>query len=223
MKDTPSARNRFIYYPDHLVRLPGPGPGRTVWTELWSLCSEPIWEGRWKAMLEPGRESRPATVEDESIGAFLERRFGGPQLGDNVVSALLHGIYAGDIYKLSAKSLLFNKLWKWELEHGSVMHGAAKLLDSKRNNQRLAMDQPVDDPQSSDLDEAKEYAKGVSIYTFYKGISSLSMALEKNLRRNRNVQFKLNTKADKVTYDGENKKIKVPTRTPFSSYTFSYS
>lgn len=43
--------------------------------------------------------------EDESVSRFISRRFN-PQVADNLVSAVMHGIYAGDIDKLSAQTLL---------------------------------------------------------------------------------------------------------------------
>lgn len=43
--------------------------------------------------------------KDESIADFISRRFT-PEVADNLVSAGMHGIYAGDIDKLSAQALI---------------------------------------------------------------------------------------------------------------------
>jgi oxygen-dependent protoporphyrinogen oxidase len=56
---------------------------------------------------------------DESVGAFFRRRFG-PDTVDLIAQPLLGGIHAGDIERLSMRSL-FPRLLDLEREHGSVM------------------------------------------------------------------------------------------------------
>ena len=41
--------------------------------------------------------------EDESVGAFVTRRFG-PEAAERLVGPLLGGIYAGDVSQLSVRS-----------------------------------------------------------------------------------------------------------------------
>ena len=98
-KNSIAAQNRFIYYPDHLVRMPGPG----------------------SSFLQTTKPQRPGHLQDESVGSFLTRRFGSA-LADNVVSAIFHGIYAGDIYKLSARAIV-PSLWATEIRNQSIIKG----------------------------------------------------------------------------------------------------
>src|SRR6266516_4077277 len=92
-----AVRNRYIYYPDHLVRMPGPVPGvgilRNLANNFSSLFTEPIFNGLFSGVLaEPSVDPRPSYVEDESVGTFITRRFRKP-VAENLVSAFLHGIY----------------------------------------------------------------------------------------------------------------------------------
>ena len=125
-KTTPAARNRFIYYPDHLVRLPN-FSDRTwpaIFENIRSLFQEPLWKGVVFGLLgEIVKPPRDADVQDESVGDFLSRRLG-PALTDNIVSAGMHGIYAGDIYKMSARTIM-PKLWNSEIR----TEGASMLMD----------------------------------------------------------------------------------------------
>lgn len=74
------------------------------------------------------RQIAEAGANDESVGAFLTRAFGNrgsvPGFLDydhdklrndepvhNLVSAMLHGIYGGDAWRLSARHTIFDRLW----------------------------------------------------------------------------------------------------------------
>ena len=57
-------------------------------------------------MRAPGR-----IPPDTSIGAYFERLTGGRQVSDNMLGALMHGIYGGDVWKLSIGSSPFRGLW----------------------------------------------------------------------------------------------------------------
>jgi protoporphyrinogen/coproporphyrinogen III oxidase len=54
---------------------------------------------------EPTKPGRDPGTKDESVGDFLTRRFGSA-VADNFASAVIHGIYAGDIYKLSVRTAM---------------------------------------------------------------------------------------------------------------------
>ena len=92
---------------------------------LWSIITEPVFEGLGLGALFEFQRPQRATwaqynnpeVDDESVASFLERRLGTPDVGNNIVSAVLHGIYAGDVNQLSARSLL-PKLWYGESKRG---------------------------------------------------------------------------------------------------------
>ncbi|EPE06771.1 protoporphyrinogen oxidase [Ophiostoma piceae UAMH 11346] len=57
-------------------------------------------------MRAPGR-----IPPDTSVGAYFERLTGGRQVSDNMLGALMHGIYGGDVWKLSIGSSPFRGLW----------------------------------------------------------------------------------------------------------------
>ncbi|KAJ5540838.1 hypothetical protein N7494_005914 [Penicillium frequentans] len=111
-KNSPAAANRFIYYPDHLVRLPSPRPGvsfaSNIKNAIQTFRNEPLFNTLIPAILfESFKPPRGIDQwqKDESIADFISRRFT-PEVADNLVSAGMHGIYAGDIDKLSAQALL---------------------------------------------------------------------------------------------------------------------
>ncbi len=95
--------------------MPSPygNPFLAIFGAVSSLLTEPIFKGLPTSLLaEPTVARRPDRLSDESVGAFLRRRFG-VAAADNLASALFHGIYAGDIYQLSARTCL-PMLWYLE-------------------------------------------------------------------------------------------------------------
>jgi oxygen-dependent protoporphyrinogen oxidase len=75
---------------------------------MFALFTEPALQGLVRALLtEFMKEGRPDAQrnKDEPVATFVTRRLS-QEVTDNLVSAVLHGIYAGDVYKLSAQTLL---------------------------------------------------------------------------------------------------------------------
>ncbi|PQE29244.1 protoporphyrinogen oxidase protein [Rutstroemia sp. NJR-2017a BBW] len=201
-----AARNRFIYYPDRLVRMPGPGV--SPYDIAWSFLTEPVFKGIWNAVFEYSRPPRPSNLEDESIGSFFNRRLGGPHLGNNVLSAVLHGVYAGDIYKLSIRSLI-PAAWKLESDAGSIMKG---LSARPRPGTMTTIDHALLVEEAGRFSaEEKEAWRNTSVYTFRGGIGTLTGALESSLRSNPNVTIKLNHQLKGVAYVKEHDAIKIRT------------
>lgn len=64
----------------------------------------------------------PSGIADESVDSFIARRFGRP-VAEELASAGIHGIYAGDTRRLSVRAVL-PALWELEKEWGSVVLGA---------------------------------------------------------------------------------------------------
>lgn len=190
-KNSVAAHNRFIYYPDRLVRMPG--PGSSLLRNISNVLSEPIFKGTISgALSEVTKPRRPGHLQDESIGSFLTRRFGSA-LADNVVSAVFHGIYAGDIYKLSARAIV-PSLWAIEWRNNSIVQG---LLE-----QAFGGVQPI---ATNDFDLMKtlqsqpfmsdklEVVKKSSVFTFKGGIGELANRLEAKLDESDNVLILENT------------------------------
>jgi len=206
-KTSAAARNRYIYYPDHLVKMPG--PGQDLYEILWALLTEPLFKGIFRAVFqEHGVPKRSEAVFDESIGHFLERRLGNRFVGDNIVGAVLHGIYAGDLYKLSMRSLL-PVLWAMEGAYGSLVSAIIGKPDESMGPARIAKmftdDEDMVLAQGLLRTTGKmarwEEMKDASVYTFRNGMQTLSDALEKTLRTSRNVQIKLGTDVTGISYD----------------------
>lgn len=62
------------------------------------------------ASKSPGRHPPPS--DDESVGAFITRLAGGnTAIAENFFSAIMHGIYGGDVWKISAASSILRNQW----------------------------------------------------------------------------------------------------------------
>jgi oxygen-dependent protoporphyrinogen oxidase len=204
-----AAQNRFIYYPDHLVRMPGPGGGVDIWQQLWSLYSEPVFSGLGSAVFgEIFREKRPSDIEDESLGAFIERRFGGPDLANNLVSAVLHGIYAGDIWQLSTKSLL-PKMWWMEEKFGSIARALSSRLNDKVDWMPEKDFELMKELKGKLISELDSHMGKASVFTFKRGIGQLATSMEDSLKSKPNVSLKPNQKIRSVAYVEDGDKIEV--------------
>ena len=81
------------------------------------------WAGKLRMGLELGIPRRTAD-DDESIGAFMGRRFG-REAKEYLAEPLLAGIHAGDVDRLSLRSL-FPRFRDAERRHGSVLRGFRK-------------------------------------------------------------------------------------------------
>lgn len=201
-KQSVAAQNRFIYYPDHLVRMPG--PGSSFLPTIVYMLQEPVFKGLFRAAaFEP---FRPILVDqqDESVGSFIARRFG-PTLANNIVSALLHGIYAGDVYQLSVRSI-FPYLFHAEREL-SISVGAAYALGFRlRWPQDASLE--AEWARAGPISQRTQAIRDSSVFTFKKGIGQLADQLETKLRQLPNVSIRLGTVVDHLqleqTYDSEN-------------------
>ena len=75
-------------------------------------------KARLRVLTEPLRRGRGEDAGDESVHDFAARRIG-PEATTVLVDAMVSGIYAGDVRRLSVRST-FPKLWRMEAEHGSL-------------------------------------------------------------------------------------------------------
>ncbi|KAG8532645.1 uncharacterized protein KY384_002522 [Bacidia gigantensis] len=186
IKNSPAARNRYVYYPDHLVRMPG--PGSSILASLTSILREPLFEKTLSHVLsEAAVQPRPEDLEDESIGSFISRRFG-RGIADNIVSALFHGIYAGDIYKLSARTII-PSLWHTESHHNSIMVGMLSMLfggGRPISDEDFLLLYDFNGPLRNRRNHSEEARKS-SVFTFHGGLGRLVSRLEAKLCESPNV------------------------------------
>ena len=129
------------------------------------MLAEPFWSA-----------SRPAGADDESVDAFLTRRFG-EDFARVFGSALVHGIYAADSRALSVRAA-FPSLWDAETNgNGSVLWGMIRGRGAKK------------DEEVYELGDMPDRMKGVSVVSFKDGIEALPKALEAYLAAKHNVEI----------------------------------
>lgn len=205
-RQAPAASNRYVYYPDHIVRMPHPSHGLAG--NLWSLCTEPVFQtALWSGATEFWKDVRDPSVQDESVGDFFSRRFSST-IVDRLLSAVMHGIYAGDVYKLSARSL-FPALWRDEAQHGSVNLGMMKARSEGMEMTKREADF---------LQEMKGFAwdpllkstlSDNSVFTFKDGMGMLTDRLYSKLFETGRVEFKTSAPVSSIQQAEGNTGIQV--------------
>ncbi|OIW34567.1 Protoporphyrinogen oxidase [Coniochaeta ligniaria NRRL 30616] len=201
------AYDRYFYYPDHLVCLPAiPGASDPVGMLLGlaqlavSSLREPLYEGAhsflWNMLRSTG--NRPP-IDDVSIGEEFLRRGGRREPVDNMLSAMCHGIYGGDVWKLSAESSIFgaafmnqrlrwpySSVWEaWKKTRIPVLIQDNDLLRQVANNRQVV--------------RWLEYSKVIKSFNFGQGFSALTDGLVAKLKAKPNVKF-VNEKVDRVRH-----------------------
>ncbi|RMJ26687.1 Protoporphyrinogen oxidase [Aspergillus sp. HF37] len=204
-KHSPAARNRYIYYPDHLVRVPGLLPAGGVLENLRALYPSPR-EPAFRSLLssvisEPFKNRPPDYPDDESVGEFISRRFS-KQVADNLASAVFHGIYAGDIYKLSARTLL-SQLHGAEAAHGSIIWSQIKDWPSK--TKQVATARAMAATSSSEWSKGADVLQSqmglTSVFTWEQGLGQLVDALADSLRKSTKVDVLTSTEVIDISQD----------------------
>jgi protoporphyrinogen/coproporphyrinogen III oxidase len=153
--ESEAAKNRFVYFDGSLHQLPASLP------QLLANRS-PVLKGLIGGVLmEP---FRPISCHaDESIASFIDRRFGN-EITDNLVSAVVHGIYAGDVTRLSIRSTL-KALWEMEQNSGSIIKDALKSVIGPKKPVYIA-----------GTEKAQKFIDSISkfkMYSFQNGMQTL--------------------------------------------------
>uniref|UniRef100_A0A069DTX3 Protoporphyrinogen oxidase n=1 Tax=Panstrongylus megistus TaxID=65343 RepID=A0A069DTX3_9HEMI len=120
--DHPSSKNRFIFVNNRLHILP------TSFSALFKKTppfSTRLFKGIWRDLTSPAKKSN-----DDSVYAFIERRFG-VEVADYLVSSMICGICAGDAKEISVKFFIPN-LFEAEQKYGSVVKGYIKEIMQKK-------------------------------------------------------------------------------------------
>ncbi len=128
-------------------------------------------EGKRRALAEvdvpPAAIGEPDS-QDESVGDFLERRFGA-EMVTRIFEPLLAGIYAGDLYGLGLAAT-FPQFKELERQYGSVIRGLAEQSRSARERATPA------------AEASASRSIGSMFLTFRRGLQSVIEALEARLR-----------------------------------------
>jgi len=122
------AARRFIFRDGRLHEIPL-SPLRFFGSPVLSA------RGRARILLEPFARRRPAGV-DESVAAFATRRIGG-EAARVLVDAMVSGVFAGDVDRLSLASA-FPKMAKMEADHGSLVRAMIAAGKTRRREGRRA-------------------------------------------------------------------------------------
>jgi oxygen-dependent protoporphyrinogen oxidase len=104
----------LIYYNKQLHPVPS-GPLALIKSKLLST-------GAKLRLLREPFVGRRVDEDEESVGAFVERRLG-PQVAERLVAPFVSGVYAGDEKRLSVQAA-FPALAELERGHGSLLRGA---------------------------------------------------------------------------------------------------
>jgi protoporphyrinogen/coproporphyrinogen III oxidase len=112
---------RYILMKGRLVAAPL-APPSLLTTALLSAGT------KWRIATEILRRSHPP-ADDESIAAFVRRKFGDEMLR-RLVAPFVSGVYAGDPERLSMRAA-FPKVHELEMQYGSVLRGAMKSRPAK--------------------------------------------------------------------------------------------
>ncbi|THH03061.1 hypothetical protein EW145_g6562 [Phellinidium pouzarii] len=172
-KTSPAAKHQFLQIPGRpgLTRLP---------SSLFSLLSLPYASSALvpSILLEAVRPSnKPKGQDDESLGAFLTRRFGA-KFERLFGSALVHGIYAADSRMLSTKAAFPMLLEAEKRGNGSLVWGML------RGREKVGLF------AGYDVGEVRTLVDNASIFSFFDGMESIPKALKSYLNTAQNVTIK---------------------------------
>ena len=197
-----------------------PGPGMTFLDIFSNIWTESAFDGLLEGIIQDlSKAKRPDDLMDESVGAFFTRR-ANPKITDNLVSAVLHGIYAGDVYKLSMRSIM-PWLWNLEREHRSMLagfwHSGQNTSLTQHDWKMLQSLEDVSENQSATTDKSQAVEKS-SVFTFKKGLGELSDRLEALLDENPMVDVRRETLVTNLELSMETSERKVRTRKTYPSF-----
>jgi len=160
------AKQRYIWHGGRLHAMP---------TSLIGLVRDPLTRplpfiGLREALFVPKRKDNA----DESVYDFFARRFS-PYVAETFADALMQGIFAGDIRKLSVQACL-PVLHELERDYGSVVGGMLK--------KGLGFQKKAEDEEAIALSsrEAEKLLKATGV-SFPGGLSFLIKAMERELAK----------------------------------------
>lgn len=170
---------------------------------------EPLLRNVYIAALRfPFRERRHPKVTDETLAKFLIRVSKSEQLANDLASAMVHGIYAGDIDKLSAKALL-GRFWHFEAT-GKFKYVANKNKQeyhmSNYEHWLLTYLRQLCHTETL-LECRRRFAD--KVYSFKGGMSTLTDALQSTLSLTSNVEIITEANISRIRTKNSNGKMVV--------------
>ncbi|KAI1376251.1 Protoporphyrinogen oxidase [Hypoxylon crocopeplum] len=200
-----SSGGRYLYYPDHLVKLPS---GLNLEAAA-SILSEPLWDGLvksvwnswkmpglWSPLSMPRGEFEHTLNEDESVAEFFGRMFRDDRLVKNVISGMAHGIYGGDVHNLSVKHTVFANLWRRTKLPAVPRHS---WIETKHI--RLLRD-ILDGPNRFEVIRLGQENLKVNMMKFDDGLLTLVDGLTRDLNSQSNVTVKTDSRVTSLAHEG---------------------
>ncbi|KAJ4394431.1 oxygen-dependent protoporphyrinogen oxidase [Gnomoniopsis smithogilvyi] len=138
---------------------------------------------------------------DVSVGEFFARHTANPDLVTNMLSALFHGIWGGDVWKLSAAETNMQNFFL------QSQHFGTELALVKEHDYHSGKDIVTRNPAVVDVME--QYGPKCSYIGFHNGFSALSEALAGALKSNPKVTIKTGHPVTAIRYEGEEEKAVV--------------
>lgn len=190
-----------------------PGPGLSLSQNLLNILTQPVFKDFIPGLVREGfRPQRSPDLHDESVGSFMQRRLGSTHVGDNLASAVMHGIYAGDIYQLSMRSL-FPGTWYREGHFGSILASMREKIFNGHDVIQLSDVRAMEEFRHRPSDIARENERfSASVYTLRHGIGALSDALVTALKANPKVRLRTNDTIKRISFDIKTDSLEVTTK-----------
>lgn len=206
-KSDPSTQNRYVYYDGSINTLPN-----SFYSILFSrppVFKSVIMAGIRELFISPKQDNN-----DESVYDFVARRFN-EHIAQNLVGAMIHGIYAGDAKKLSVLSTL-KMLSHNERAFGSVIKGMFQGGAKIERFQECEMGARI---RKEDPDWYGSMEK-LRSYGFPDGIETLPKHLTEWLKHRENVEL-INDEWIEELQFGEKVKIKTSKTTLYADHVIS--
>ncbi|OAA63960.1 protoporphyrinogen oxidase [Cordyceps fumosorosea ARSEF 2679] len=198
-KDLP----RYLCYPNHLVTMP---PDASILDYL----REPLFRECARGALATavgyltGRHRRDGLpAADLSVADWLRLITGDGAVGANLASAMIHGIYGGDIERLSVRTVLDRALFSL---HGPRLEPGRRRVPER---ELAFMRRVMRDDEHGLVCALANRPKGALVHFGARGMEALPRALEEALKGQPNVTIHRQTPATNLHYDRKRDRIKV--------------
>lgn len=183
---------------NELIQVPDDGKALSLLKFLVSDLSSGLVKG---ILGEPFR-GKSSNGVDESIEQFMERRFGSKAITNNIFSAIMHGVYAGDVEKLSASSII-PRLTEIEDKYGSLIKGAfqrSREGKPKEFSPSLLKYEELISPKAN-FSELSSTLKKFPMLKLHDGLQKLPTVIANYLSLQPNITFKYNTCINLIDMD----------------------
>ncbi|CAI7584470.1 unnamed protein product [Penicillium manginii] len=204
-RDSAAARNRYVYHPDRLIRVPS-SLAELPRFLLWEPLAKGIIPGILNDALKPYKSAVKGS--DASVADVISE-----------LSAVLHGIYAGNVQTLGFNAI-FPQLDYYMKQHGGIVRGmlysmrrawydeAVLPLHDVLTAQQITRDwearrdQRIEGHRMEERKAALQAAKRSSIYSFKKGIQQLPDKMEEVLQSDPQVSIETDCSVSSIHVDG---------------------